>query len=129
MTDHKTSRNRSQKGSVIGGGMQLQPILYSLAVEAATGGTVEAGRFSYCTSAGGFTDHVVPMDERARRTGIEVLEIVDRAVELGMLPPAPAKDACRWCDFLPVCGPDQERRVKDKPRDPIGDLVELRGRR
>ena len=129
VTDHKTSRNRSQKGSVIGGGVQLQPVLYSLAVEAATGGTVEAGRFSYCTSAGGFTDHVVPMDERARRTGIEVLEIVDRAVEFGMLPPAPAKNACRWCDFLPVCGPDQERRVKDKPRAPIGDLVELRGRR
>ena len=129
VTDHKTSKNRSANGSVIGGGTQLQPVIYSLAIEEATGCRVEAARFSYCTSAGGFTDHVVAMDERVRRTGIEVLEIVDRAVELGMLPPAPAKDACTYCDFLPVCGPDQERRVKAKPRDPIGDLVELRGRR
>ena len=129
VTDHKTSKNRSPNGSVIGGGTQLQPVIYSLAIEEATGCSVEAGRISYCTSAGGFTDHVVPMDERARRTGVEALEVVDRAVELGMLPPAPAKDACTWCDFTPVCGPDQERRVKSKPPDPIGDLVELRGRR
>ncbi|MYN66428.1 MAG: PD-(D/E)XK nuclease family protein [Acidobacteria bacterium] len=129
VTDHKTSKNRSPHRWVIDGGTQLQPVLYSLAVEEATGCSVEAGRISYCTSAGGFTDHVVPMDDRVRRTGIEVLEIVDRAVEFGMLPPAPTEEACTWCDFLPVCGPDQERRVKDKPLDPIGDLLELRGHR
>ena len=128
VTDHKMSKNRSPNGAVIGGGTQLQPVIYSLAVEEATGCTVEAGRFSYCTTAGGFTDHSVPMNERARRMGMEVLEIVDRAVELGMLPPAPAKDACGWCDFLPVCGPNQERRANRKPCAQIGDLVELRNR-
>ena len=128
VTDHKTSKNRLPKGAVIGGGTHLQPVMYSLAVEEATGCTVESGQFSYCTTAGGFTDHVVPMNQRTRRMGTEVLEIVDRAVELGMLPPAPAKDACRFCDFLPVCGPDQERRANRKSRDQAADLIELRSR-
>jgi CRISPR/Cas system-associated exonuclease Cas4 (RecB family) len=128
VTDHKTGKNRSSKGSFIGGGAQLQPIIYSLAVEEATGSTVESGRFSYCTTPGGFTDHVVPINERTRRMGIEVLEIVDRAVELGMLPPAPADRACSMCDFLTVCGPDQERRGNRKSKKELADLLELRGR-
>ena len=91
VTDHKTSKNRSKKNSIIGGGAQLQPVIYSLAVEEAKGFSVESARFSYCTTAGGFTEHSVPINERTRRMGIEVLEIIDRAVELGMLPPAPER--------------------------------------
>jgi ATP-dependent helicase/nuclease subunit B len=49
-------------------------------------------------------------------------------VELGMLPPAPAERACSFCDFLPVCGPNQERRARRKSREQIADLIELRGR-
>ena len=62
------------------------------------------------------------------QSGIEVLEIVDRAVELGMLPPAPNERACSMCDFLCVCGPDQERRGNRKSKKEIVDLIELRGR-
>ncbi len=57
VTDHKTSRNRSERRSIIGGGQQLQPVIYSLAVEAATKCTVESARFSYCTTAGGFLSY------------------------------------------------------------------------
>ena len=128
VTDHKTSKNRSERGAILGHGTQLQPVIYSLAVEKATSCTVEAARFWYCTTAGGFAEHAVKIDDRTRRMGIEVLEIVDRAVELGMLPPAPAERACGICDFLPVCGPDQERRARRKSRDQIGDLLELRSR-
>ena len=128
VTDHKTSKNRSERGSVIGHGQQLQPVIYSLAVEAATGCTVESARFSYCTTAGGFTEHNVPINERTRASGLEALEIIDRAVELGMLPPAPAEKACTFCDFLAVCGPNQERRARRKAREQIGDLIELRSR-
>jgi CRISPR/Cas system-associated exonuclease Cas4 (RecB family) len=128
VTDHKTSKNRSERGSVIGGGQQLQPVIYSLAVEAATGCSVESARFSYCTTAGGFTEHNVPINDRTRGMGIEALEIIDRAVELGMLPPAPAEKACGFCDFLPVCGPNQERRARRKSHKEIADLIELRGR-
>jgi ATP-dependent helicase/nuclease subunit B len=128
VTDHKTSKNRSERGSIIGHGQQLQPVIYSLAVEAATGCTVESARFSYCTTAGGFTEHNVAINERSRGMGIEALEIIDRAVELGMLPPAPAEKACTFCDFLPVCGPNQERRARRKSREQIADLIELRGK-
>ena len=88
---------------------------------------MESGRFSYCTTPGGFTDHAVPINERTRRMGIEVLEIIDRAVELGMLPPAPDDRACGMCDFLTVCGPDQERRGNRKSKIEIADLIELQG--
>jgi ATP-dependent helicase/DNAse subunit B len=128
VTDHKTSRNRSERRSVIGGGQQLQPVIYSLAVEAATRCTVETARFSYCTTAGGFTEHVVDINEKSRRLGIEAMEVIDRAIDQGMLPPAPAEKACRYCDFLTVCGPEQERRSMRKSRQQIADLIELRSR-
>ena len=128
VTDHKTSKNRSKKNSIVGAGAQLQPVIYSLAVEAAKGFSVESARFSYCTTAGGFTEHSVPINERTRRMGVEVLEIIDRAIESGMLPPAPNEHVCQWCDFLPVCGPEQERRANRKSKKEIADLIELRGR-
>jgi ATP-dependent helicase/nuclease subunit B len=129
VTDYKTSRNRSKKGSVLGGGTMLQPVLYSLAVEAATGLRAEAARFWYCTSAGGFTEHAIPITDRERQAGLEVLEIVDRAVELGTFPAAPQERACATCDFLRVCGPNEERRVRVKARDLLGDLSYLREQR
>ncbi len=127
VTDHKTSKNRSERRSIIGGGQQLQPVIYSLAVEAATKGTVESARFSYCTTAGGFTEHSVSINETSRRAGIAAMEIIDRAIDLGTLQPAPAERACRYCDFLTVCGPDQEYRAKGKSKQQIADLLALRG--
>jgi CRISPR/Cas system-associated exonuclease Cas4 (RecB family) len=128
VTDHKTGRNRTTWKTVIGGGALLQPVLYSLAVENVLGAPVESGRLFYCTSAGGFTEHPIPINEANRRSGIEALEIIDRAIELGFLPAAPQERACTWCDFRPVCGPDEVRRVKNKPADKLGDLVALRER-
>jgi hypothetical protein len=58
---------------------------------------------------------------------VEVLEIIDRAVETGFLAPAPAEKACSWCDFLAVCGPNAERRVsRFKAQEPLADLLDLR---
>ena len=126
VTDYKTGRNRSPRNSVVTGGTLLQPVLYSVAVEAATGLRAESGRFWYCTSAGGFTEHVVPMTDRARQTGLEVMTIVDRAVELGTFPAAPNERACDFCDFRPACGPHQERLARRKSPDLLGDLKILR---
>ena len=128
ITDHKTGRNRTTWRTVIGGGAILQPVLYSLAVEQALQASVESGRLSYCTSAGGFVDHEIPINETNRRIALEGLEIVDRAIELGFLPAAPGPRACTWCDFLPVCGPDEPRRVANKSPDKLGDLQALRER-
>jgi CRISPR/Cas system-associated exonuclease Cas4 (RecB family) len=126
VTDHKTGKNRTTWKTVLGGGGILQPVLYSLAVERALGLPVESGRLFYCTAAGGFTDHEIPIDEGNRRAGLEALEIIDRAIELAFLPAAPADRACTWCDFRSVCGPHEEERIKVKPRERLGDLDALR---
>ena len=101
-------------------------MLYSLAAQEALQSAVSSGRLFYCTAAGGFTDHEIPINDANRRAGLEALEIVDRAIELGFLPAAPARGACAWCDFRTVCGPHEERRVAGKPSDKLGDLDALR---
>jgi RecB family exonuclease len=128
VTDHKTGKNRTTWRTVIGGGAILQPVLYSLAVEQALGTPVTSGRLFYCTAPGGFTDHEIPINESTRRAGLEALEIVDRAIELGFLPAAPAERACAWCDFRAVCGPHEELRVRHKMPEKLGDLAALRGK-
>ena len=112
VTDHKTGRNRSKPEWIIGGGAVLQPVLYSLVVERGLGKSVEVGRLYYCTTPGGFGELPIPITAATRAQGLDALTIVDRAVELGHLPADPQKDACRWCDFRTVCGPDEERRVR-----------------
>jgi RecB family exonuclease len=129
ITDHKTGKNRSTADLVIGGGGVLQPVLYSLVVERALKTPVGSGRLSYCTTAGGFGEHAIAIDATARAQGLQALTIVDRAVELGRLPAAPRKDACRWCDFRAACGPNEERRTSVKPDDLIADLLALRNAR
>jgi RecB family exonuclease len=127
ITDHKTGRNRTTPRTVIGGGAMLQPVIYGLAVEAILRRPVAGGRLFYCTAAGGFAEHPVPLTDSNRRAGLEALEIIDRAIELGFLPPAPAERACTWCDFRPVCGPDEPEHVKRKPSETLADLMLLRG--
>jgi len=127
VTDHKTGRNRSTPGLIIGGGSVLQPVLYSMAVERGLGTRVSEGRLYYCTTAGGFGEHRIAINDYARAQGLLALALVDRAIERGRLPAAPARDGCRFCDFRPVCGPDEERRVANKAESLIADLVALRG--
>ena len=59
---------------------------------------MSAGRLFYATTAGGFIEHEIPINDYTRGQGLQVLTIVDRAVELGRLPAAPAERACTWCD-------------------------------
>jgi CRISPR/Cas system-associated exonuclease Cas4 (RecB family) len=126
VTDHKTGKNRSTPGMVIGGGAVLQPVLYSMVVEQVMRRPVRESRLSYCTSAGGFTVFPIALDANNRRLGLEALEIIDRAIETGSLAAAPAEGACEWCDFRAVCGPNEEQRTSRKPKDRLRDLIELR---
>ena len=129
VTDHKTGKNRSNRDLIIGGGAVLQPVLYSAAVEQGLGQKVVAGRLYYCTTAGGFADHAIPINDYNRNQGLHALTIVDRAIEQGFLVAAPAERACTWCDFRPVCGPREEERIKHKAGDRMADLEALRGMR
>jgi CRISPR/Cas system-associated exonuclease Cas4 (RecB family) len=126
ITDHKTGRNRTTPRTVIGGGATLQPVVYGLAVEKIFGRPVREGRLFYCTAAGGFAEHPVRLSDANRRAAIEALEIIDRSIELGFLPAAPAERACTWCDFRSICGPDVPRHVTRKPADRLSDLAALR---
>jgi hypothetical protein len=129
VTDHKTGKNRSNPDLIVGGGSVLQPVLYSVAVEQGLGKRVVAGRLFYSTTAGGFVEHEIPINDYTRNQGLQVLAIIDRAVEGGFLAAAPAERACTWCDFRPVCGPREEERVERKAKDKLADLEALRSMR
>jgi ATP-dependent helicase/nuclease subunit B len=129
VTDHKTGKNRSTPDLIVGGGAVLQPVLYSVAVERGLGKKVVAGRLFYSTTAGGFVDHEIQLDDYKRGQGLQVLAVIDRAVEMGFLPAAPADRACAWCDFQPICGPREEERVRRKSADKLADLAALRAMR
>ena len=129
LTDHKTGRKPDRIDKVIiGGGAVLQPVLYAMTIEAALDQPVYCGRLFYCTSTGSFHSHEIPLNEHTREAGLEVLQVVDRAIERGFLAPAPTEDACGRCDFRPVCGPGVLRRVLRKPQDALADLHALRSR-
>ena len=129
VTDHKTGRKPDRIEKVIvGGGGVLQPVLYAMAVEAALGRPVSHGRLFYCTAAGSFYEHPIPLNEMTRAAGLEVLQVIDRAIESGFLAATPTEEACSRCDFRPVCGPDVFRRVGRKPQDRIADLAAIRSR-
>ena len=128
VTDHKTGKDRTKETLVIAGGETLQPVLYSAAIEQVTEKPVAETRLFFCTSAGGYKVRPVPLLPQSRRAGVEALEIIDRAIELGFLAAAPNERACAWCDFRPVCGPHEELRIKRKSNDPLQDLIALRSR-
>jgi len=129
VTDHKTGKNRSNPDLIVGGGSVLQPVLYAVAIERGLGEKVVEGRLFYSTTAGGFVEHKIPINDYTRGQGLQVLAIIDRALEMGFLAAAPAERACTWCDFRPVCGPREEERTARKAQDKLADLQSLRSMR
>jgi hypothetical protein len=129
VTDHKTGRNRTKPAhTIVEGGRVLQPVLYGLALEALQKDqTVFSGRLSFCTTVGQFSTYEIPLLDQARRTGLEVLEIIDRSVANGLLAARPAAEACTFCDFSAVCGRGEERRTRKKDARKFADLDALRG--
>jgi ATP-dependent helicase/nuclease subunit B len=127
VTDHKTGKVAVEKGAITQGGRILQPVLYALACERLLNERVEAGRLYYCTNAGDFTDHVVPLVGESRECARQVVRVIGEALRAGFLPAAPDDDACRWCDYRVVCGPYEVQRVRRKPAERLASLASLRG--
>jgi RecB family exonuclease len=126
VTDHKTGKNRTEDGMIVGAGEVLQPVLYSLAVEAMRHHTIDEARLSFCTAVGAYEDHAVTMNDAAREVGLEVLRIIDNALEGAFLPPVPKEKGCDWCDFRAICGPYEELRASHKDPAPLAALLKLR---
>jgi ATP-dependent helicase/nuclease subunit B len=125
VTDHKTGKARVRKGIVVGNGEYLQPVVYSLATEAALKQTVWEGRLFYCTSDGGFSEHSIPLGELARESAAVVLRTIDEGIAAPFLVQAPREDGCSYCDFQEVCGPYEEIRLTKKNKEnPL--LVQLK---
>jgi len=126
VTDHKTGKDTTTKGFVVGKGEYLQPVLYGLAVETALKRPVSEGRFFYCTATGGFNERSVPLDQVARKSADAVLRTIDGGIAASFLVPAPREEACEYCDFQEVCGPYEELRIKRKDSSPLGQLKAMR---
>jgi CRISPR/Cas system-associated exonuclease Cas4 (RecB family) len=131
VTDHKTGRAPFWPVLRVARGEHLQPLLYALAAERMLGRDVITGRLFYCTQRGGYERVDVEISPEGKRTIERVFAIIDRSIEEGFLPaaPDPRRHPCRFCDFLPVCGTNEELRTSRKPADALGLLNELRAMR
>ena len=129
VTDYKTGKRPDTIPRWVGGGRSLQPLLYGLAAEKLLGSPVESGRLLYATQKGGYTPIEIKLDDRARLFLQKLLSDIDASIANGFLPPAPAKDACEFCDYRIVCGPYEERRLgkKDRRDERLEPLNEIRG--
>jgi CRISPR/Cas system-associated exonuclease Cas4 (RecB family) len=129
VTDHKTGKPPEMIPAFVGGGKFLQPLLYALAAEKLLGATVESGRLFYATQQGGYQHAEIQASDRARKFLAKLLVDIDGAIAEGFLPPAPQKDACKTCDYRPVCGPYEETRTlkKDRHDERLDGLIEIRG--
>ncbi|MER8387073.1 PD-(D/E)XK nuclease family protein [Mesorhizobium sp. M1380] len=128
VTDHKTGKADGKQGQLIDGGKSLQPLLYALATEKlfTSVANVTSGRLYFCTSTGGFAEHVVSLSDRARGAACQVAEAVGEAVSQPFLPAAPDKGECDLCDYRAVCGPHEERRTARKPQGNLELLLAVR---
>jgi CRISPR/Cas system-associated exonuclease Cas4 (RecB family) len=127
IVDHKTGRYPDREPISVGGGEALQPLLYALAGESLWNEPVESARLFYCTHRGGFRRIDIVADENGRTRLQHVLRTIDRAIDTGFLPAAPATQACERCDYVSVCGPYEQERFRRKRQDNLAALTQLRG--
>ena len=124
VTDHKTGKDRTKKGLVVGQGEYLQPVVYGLAVEAALKRTVVEGRFFYCTTEGGFTERCIPLDPNARQSA-EARAAHDRRRDRGSFSGCRSARGCLCLLRLSrSCGPYEEIRFARKKEIPASRSAE-----
>ena len=127
VTDHKTGKPQLANLTYTAGGKVLQPLLYSLAVEAVLKKSVAKGRLYYCTHRGEYKELEIVFNPVSRKQILTLLESIDSHIARGFLPAAPDKGACERCDYRPVCGPYEELRVSRKPKKRLESIEEIRG--
>ncbi len=126
VVDHKTGKVPTPKPDMVGGGEALQPALYALAAEKLLGEQVTGGRLFYSTIAQNYAAIEIPLHQWTRQRSLQVLRSIDEALHHGFLPAAPRKDGCKGCEYLAVCGPYEEERVREKSQPELKALKEMR---
>ena len=126
ITDHKTGKVPAPEPSYIGGGAYLQPLAYALAAAKLLGARAELSRLYYCTHRGNYRE--IPFEITPPRVAFfkEAMSLIDGEIERGFLPAAPHRDACAMCDYRPICGPNEERRISRKAPGELDRLQKLR---
>jgi CRISPR/Cas system-associated exonuclease Cas4 (RecB family) len=126
--DHKTGHApvSARQPRTVGNGEVLQPLLYALAVEALLGQAPMLSRLSYSTLRGGYKAIDIPSGPRERAAILQVLAAIDQSIGRAFLPAAPRRDACKGCEYVPVCGPYEELRVTQKSQPELRDLTAIR---
>jgi CRISPR/Cas system-associated exonuclease Cas4 (RecB family) len=126
VVDHKTGRPPDPRPDMVGAGEVLQPALYALAAEQLLGEEVAEGHLYYATVARNYEIVPIKLNQWTRHRAAQALKVIDDALRDGFLPAAPRKDACKGCDYLPICGPYEEERAALKDQTRLGPLKELR---
>jgi ATP-dependent helicase/nuclease subunit B len=126
ITDHKTGKVPQPRPAYVGGGEYLQPLAYALAAESLLGLPVEMSRLYYCTERGGYQDIPFEISPKTKGWFNRAMDIIDGEIDRGFLPAAPKAGACDYCEYLPVCGPHQEKRVSRKNKSQLEALQDLR---
>jgi ATP-dependent helicase/nuclease subunit B len=126
ITDHKTGKPPQELPKYVGGGALMQPLAYAAAAESLLGASAEVSRLSYCTQRGGYQEIPFDITPNHRAFFKHAMSIIDGEIDRGFLPAAPQAGACGMCDYLPVCGPNEERRTSRKRRDGLDALQALR---
>jgi ATP-dependent helicase/nuclease subunit B len=130
VTDYKSGRHTEKRNFVSDGGRSLQPLLYALAVEQLfPAARVASGRLYFCTSRGDFETDSVALDAQARAVFSDWVAALDSMLREGVLPAAPAPDACTDCPCRSVCGPYEQERVayvKHEGLTKLGPLTRVR---
>jgi ATP-dependent helicase/nuclease subunit B len=127
VTDYKTGRLPYPEPEAVGGGSYLQPLIYALAAGAMLAKPVTGGRLHYATMRGTYKSIFVGLNDFSKRTLLKVLDGIDAWIQKGFLPAAPKEDACLNCHYIPVCGPYEEDRTKNKARADLKVLTQIRG--
>ena len=126
ITDHKTGRLPRPGPTYVGGGAYMQPLAYGMAAETLLGMHVEQSRLFYCTQRGEYEEIPFEVTPNTRKWFGRAMQIIDGEIDRGFLPAAPQSGACAMCDYLPVCGPNEEWRTSRKRKDELQALQALR---
>lgn len=127
VTDYKTGRLPYPEPEAVGGGSHLQPLIYALVAGAMLGEPVTGGRLHYATMRGTYKSIFLGLNDFSKRTLLKVLDGIDAWIQKGFLPAAPKEDACLNCHYIPVCGPYEEDRTRNKARADLKVLTQIRG--
>jgi ATP-dependent helicase/nuclease subunit B len=133
VVDYKTSRFERReyyddKGvRRLKGGTQLQPLLYSLAINRVFNTAVVQGTLSFATIKGRYETVSIPYAATTEAELDTILRYIDEAITGGFLPAAPLPDACEKCDYRSVCGPyEQQRTSRKKESEDLSSLRSIR---